>query len=303
RSEAGPMGSVHDVVPARGEHAAFLAGLTTVILLGSAFVAIPAAGVMRSPGPIALGRLTVSSAILTAVALLRRERLPGRSAWLPSGVFGVLFLGGYSLALNAAERQVDAGTSAMIVNTGPLLIALLAGVVLREGFPKGLLAGCGVALAGCVLIGLATTRPGGSSGTGLVLLAVATLAYASAVVVQQVALARASASQVPGLGCAAATLACLPFAPALAGQAAAARGAAIAWVVYLGVMPTALGFATWSYALRRASAGRVASVNYLIPVAAIILGWAWLGERPSLLAVAGGGLCLSGACAARRRSR
>src|SRR5262249_20815140 len=108
--------------------------------------------------------------------------------------------------------------------------------------------------------------------------------------------------QVPGLGCAPPPLVCLPFAPALAGQAAAARGAAIAWVVYLGVMPTALGFATWSYALRRASAGRVASVNYLIPVAAIILGWAWLGERPSLLAVAGGGLCLSGVCAARRRS-
>jgi len=296
------MGSVHDVVPARGEHAAFLAGLTTVILWGSAFVAIRAAGVMLSPGPIALGRLTVSSAILTAVALLRRERLPGRSAWLPTTVFGILFLGGYSLALNAAERQVDAGMSAMIVNTGPLLIALLAGVVLREGFPKGLLAGCGVALVGCVLIGLATTRSRGSSGAGLVLLVVATLAYASAVVVQKVALARASAFQVTWLGCAAATLVCLPFAPALAGQAAAASGGAIAWVIYLGVMPTALGFATWSYALRRASAGRVASFNYLIPVAAILLGWAYLGERPSMLAIAGGGLCLIGVYVARRRS-
>jgi drug/metabolite transporter (DMT)-like permease len=46
----------------------------------------------------------------------------------------------------------------------------------------------------------------------------------------------------------------------------------------------------------------VASLNYLIPVAAIILGWAYLGERPSLLAVAGGGLCLGGVYVARRRS-
>jgi drug/metabolite transporter (DMT)-like permease len=61
-------------------------------------------------------------------------------------------------------------------------------------------------------------------------------------------------------------------------------------VVYLGVMPTALGFATWSYALRRASAGRVGSFHHLIPVAAIILGWACLGERPSMLAIARGGL-------------
>lgn len=285
------------------ERAALLAGLTTVTLWGSAFVAIRGAGVMLSPGSIALGRLIVSSAILTAVALLRRERLPGRPAWLPIAVFGILFLGGYSVALNAAERHVDAGTSAMIVNTGPLLIALLAGIVLREGFPRGLLAGCSAALAGCVLIGLVTTRSGASSGTGLVLLVAATLAYAAAVVVQKTALARASAFQVTWLGCAAATLACLPFAPTLASQAAEVSGSALAWTVYLGVMPTALGFATWSFALRRASAGRVASLNYLIPVVAVILGWICLGQRPSLPAVAGGGLCLTGVYLARRRSR
>ena len=63
-------------------------------------------------------------------------------------------------------------------------------------------------------------------------------------------------------------------------------------------MPTALGFATWSYALSRASAGRVAA-NSLIPVVAILLGWMYLGERPSILAVAGGSLCLVGVYVAR----
>ena len=45
-------------------------------------------------------------------------------------------------------------------------------------------------------------------------------------------------------------------------------------MVYLGVVPTALGFATWAFALRRTSAGRMASLAYLIPVVAILLGWA-----------------------------
>jgi len=65
-------------------------------------------------------------------------------------------------------------------------------------------------------------------------------------------------------------------------------------------MPTALGFATWSFAFSRASAGRAASLNYLTPIAAIILAWAYLGERPSEVAIGGGALCLTGGYLARR---
>ena len=65
----------------------------------------------------------------------------------------------------------------MIVNTGPLLIAVLAGAFLREGFPRGLLAGCCVALTGCVLIGVATTGSGTRSGFGLILLGVCLFLY------------------------------------------------------------------------------------------------------------------------------
>lgn len=49
--------------------AALIAGLITVILWGSAFVGIRAAGQSMSPGSIALGRLVVACTILTAVAL------------------------------------------------------------------------------------------------------------------------------------------------------------------------------------------------------------------------------------------
>jgi drug/metabolite transporter (DMT)-like permease len=282
------------------DRAGFAAGLVTVVLWGSAFVGIRAARDSLAPGSLALGRLLVAAALLSVVALARGERLPPRRALTPIAAFGVLFLGGYSVALNAAERHVDAGTAAMIVNTGPLLIALLAGFALHEGFPRGLLAGCAVALAGCVAIGGATTAPHGRTSTGLFLLVVATLAYACAVVVQKVALNRASAFQVTWLGCLAATAVCLPFAPGLAGDAADGGLRAVGWTVYLGAFPTALGFATWSFALRRAGAGRVAALNYLIPVVAIVLGWGGLGERPPLAALGGGALCLAGVYIARR---
>jgi drug/metabolite transporter (DMT)-like permease len=280
---------------------ALAAGLVTVALWGSAFVAIRDAGETLSPGSLALGRLLVSVVVLGVAALIWRAPLPARRDLLSIAAFGVLFLGVYSVALNEAERRVDAGTAAMLINTGPILIAILAGIFLREGFPRWLFAGCAVAFAGCLLIGLANAGLGAGAGLGIALLIVAACAYATAVVIQKPVLARVSPLQVTWLGCAVGTIVCLPFAPTLFAELGEAGGGAIAWTVYLGIAPTALGFATWAFALRRMDAGRLASLAYLIPVVAILLGWALLGETPPALAAVGGALCLAGVALARRR--
>lgn len=278
-----------------------LAGLVTVVLWGSAFVGIRAAGAAFSPGSLALGRLLVSSIILGAVALARREPLPRRRDLLAIAAYGVLWLAVYSITLNAAERLVDAGTAAMLISTGPLLIAVLAGIFLHEGFPRRLFAGLAVAFAGSVTIGFAAAQSAIHGGLGVLLLVVAASAYSLAVVVQKSVLARVSAFQVTWLGVAAATVACLPFSPSLAAEAAKASSVSIAWTVYLGAFPTAVGFATWAFALRRTTAGRMGSLTYLIPVVAVLLGWALLGETPPWAALAGGALCLAGVYMARRR--
>ena len=157
-----------------------------------------------------------------------------------------------------------------------------------------------MAFAGCVLIGVASTQSGSSSALGISLLLVAALSYAAAVVIQKPVLARVSPLQATWLGCVAALVACLPFAPGLVEDVGEADASALGWVVYLGVGPTALGFATWAYALRRMTAGRLGSLTYLIPVVAIVLGWAILGETPPWLAALGGALCLGGVYVARR---
>jgi drug/metabolite transporter (DMT)-like permease len=291
------------IAPARRtDRVAVIAGLVTVTLWGSAFVGIRAAGEAFSPGALGLGRLLVSSAILGAVALVRREPVPRGRDMLAIAAYGVLWLGIYSVMLNAAEQHVDAGTAAMIINTGPILIAALAGIFLREGFPRRLFGGCSVSFAGCVVIGVSAIGSGSRSGLGVVLCIVAASAYAVAVVVQKPVLARVSPFQVTWIGCAAATVACLPFGHALVMDAANAGAGAISWTIYLGAAPTALGFATWAIALRRTSAGRMASLTYLIPLVAIVLGWAILGQTPPWLAAAGGVLCLAGVVLARRRS-
>ena len=44
------------------------------------------------------------------------------------------------------------------------------------------------------------------------------------------------------------------------------------------------------------------TLNYLIPVVAILLGWIFLGEAPPWTAVGGGALCVAGVHLARRGS-
>ena len=284
----------------RTDVAALLAGLVSVTLWGSSFVAIRAAGKAMSPGAIALGRLLVSSVVLGAVALARREPLPSRRDLARIGAYGILWLGVYSVALNEAERRIDAGTAAMLIGTGPLLIALLAGVFLREGFPRRLFVGCALAFAGSSVMGFATSQAGSRAASGIALCLLAALAYSVAVVVQKPVAARVSALQVTWLGCAAATVACLPFVPTLLRDGAKAGAIAISCTVYLGIVPTAIGFATWAFALRRTSAGRMGAMLYLVSPVAVLLGWAILGETPPWLALAGGALCLAGVYLARR---
>jgi drug/metabolite transporter (DMT)-like permease len=286
--------------PSRPDVAALVAGLFTVTLWGSAFVGIRAAGAAFSPGSLALARLLVSCVVLGAIALVRRDPVPRRRDLAQIAVYGLLWLAVYSTALNAAERTVDAGTAALLVNVGPVVVAILAGTFLREGFPPRLFVGCAIAFAGCALIGFATTQSRNGAELGIVLLGVAVLAYSTAIVVQKPVLARVAPFQVTFIGVVAATIACLPFAPSLAIEAGNAGAGSIAWTVYLGAFPTAVGFATWGYALRRTNAGQLGTLTYLAPVVAVLLSWAVLRETPPWLAIVGGVLALVGVYVARR---
>src|SRR6266571_712438 len=286
-----------------------VASLVTVLLWASAFVAIRHVRVDFSAGALALGRLLVGSAVLGIVLGLRALSSPARGRWWPSRrqwpslvVCGLLWFGVYNVALNAAERRVDAGTAAMLVSIGPLLLAVLAGLLLGEGFPRRLLTGSVIAFAGVVLIGAATSSRSAADTWGVVLCVVAAVAYAVAVVAQKPLLAHLPALQVTWLACMIGAAGCLPFTAELARETAAAAPSAILWVVYLGALPTALAFTTWAYALSRTSAGRLGATIYLVPPLSIVMGWGLLGEMPAPLAFAGGVLCLGGVYLARRKS-
>ena len=279
-----------------------LAVATTVLAWASAFVVIRYVGPYFSPGSLTLGRLLVGSVVLTVSVLGRRlVRLTGREWGLVTGI-GVLWFGVYNIALNAGERTVDAGTAAMLIQVAPILVGVLAGLALGEGFPRRLVTGGLVAFAGTLVIGVATST-GRADASGVLLVLLSALVYSIALVAQKVVLRRVPGLQVTWLACLVGTVATLPFAGTLLREVAVAPSRSVLAVGYLGLVPTALAFSTWAYALSRTSAGRLGVTTYVVPPISIGLGWLLLAEVPAVLAVVGGLLSLVGVAIARRPSR
>lgn len=271
-----------------------------VVLWASAFVAIRAVGHALSPAPLALLRLAVAAVALTGIAVLKGVRIRlSRRSFLLVAAYAVLWLAGYTVALNAGERHVDAGTAAMLVNLAPLLVAFAAGRVLGEGYSKPLIVGALVSLAGTVIIALGATAERDVPGVLLCLLAA--VLYAAGVLLQKVSLRDVDGLTAIWLGCLVATAVLLPWAPQLVVEIQTAPVGAIAGAVYMGVFPTAIGFTAWAYALRRMDAGRLTTTTYAVPAVSVLLSWLLLGEIPTVYGLIGGAICLLGVAISRRR--
>ena len=275
----------------------------TVVLWASAFVGIRAVGPSFSPGSLTLGRLAIAAVVLGAVVLPKLRNLPQGREWWPILAYGVMWFGGYNVALNAAEHMLDAGTAALLINVNPILIAVMAGVILKEGFPRWLIIGSLIAFAGVAVIALGSGQRSTADVLGVLLCLLAAVLAAVSVIVQKPVLRKFPAAQATWFGIMIGALCCLPFSGQLVGELQQAPLPATLGLVYLGIFPTAIAFTTWAYALSLIDAGKLAATTYLVPGTTILISWLVLGEVPTVWGLVGGVICLVGVGLTRRKSR
>lgn len=284
--------------------AAVAAGVT-VFLWASAFVVIRDAGHALSPAPLALIRLAVAAVALTALVLIPSSRPARRPrSWTGAGLvvaYGVVWQAGYTVALNAGERHIDAGTAALLVSLAPLMITFGAGLFLGEGYPKALILGSIVALGGVAVIAMDSS--GGGDWIGVFLCLLAAVLFTAGMLIQKVTLRHVDGLTATWLACVAGSVALAPWAPRLVDELGSASGGAVAGAIYLGLFPTAIGFVTWSYALSRTHTGRLGATTYVAPALAVVMSWILLAETPTAYGLAGGAICLVGVAISRRRTR
>jgi drug/metabolite transporter (DMT)-like permease len=272
----------------------------TLVMWASAFVVIRHVAEDISPGALGAGRLLVAALVVLPLVLRRGWVRPTPREWVLLAVGGVGWFGIYNLALNAGERHVDAGTAAMIIQIGPVIVALLAVPLFGERMHAWLLGGMLVGFAGVAVIARGSTTDADASLVGVVLVLVAAAMYAVGVLTQKVLLRRIPSVQVVLVSFLMGAATCLPFAsdlPRIVGDG----GAELWWIVYLGVLPTAVAFTTWAYALTHTDAGKLSLTTFLVPGIATVIAWLLIDEVPPSLTFVGGALAIVGVLMTRRR--
>jgi drug/metabolite transporter (DMT)-like permease len=278
------------------------AGAVTLVMWASAFVVIRHVAHDISPGALGSGRLLVAALVVLPLVLRRGWVRPTGREWALLALGGIGWFGVYNLALNAGERHVDAGTAAMIIQIGPVIVALLAVPLFGERLHGWLLGGMVVGFAGVAVIARGSSTDADASVLGVLLVLVAAAMYAVGVLTQKVLLRRLPSVQVVFVSFLMGAATCLPFSgdlPAIVADG----GAELWWIVYLGVLPTAVAFTTWAYALTHTDAGALSLTTFLVPGIATLIAWLTIDEVPPSLTFVGGALAIVGVLMTRRRPR
>jgi drug/metabolite transporter (DMT)-like permease len=276
----------------RGTWAVFVL-FGSMILGASAFPGIRAGLEGYSPYHLALLRFLIASITLALLACVMRIRLP-RAGDLPRllllGFLGFAF---YHVALNYGELTVTAGAASFIICTVPIFNVALSMLILRERLRPAAWAGMAVSLFGVALITLGENGRFEPSAGALLILSAA-IAQSFYFVLQKPLLERYEAFEVVCYSAWFGTALLLVLSPGLREALRQASTHATLSVVYLGVVPGALAYLGWSYALANMGVSRMSSYLYLIPVLAMIIGYLWLGEIPTGLSLLGGPIALAG---------
>ncbi len=269
-------------LPVRISGALPLLGLgAAVVLWGTSFVATKAALTGFGPLVVAAMRMLISSAVM--VPLWSRIPTPDRRPgdWRLLAVIALCYPCLYYVLEGNALTLTTAGQAGTVSALVPLLVAVGARVFMSENLSGRAVVGLVASLLGVVALSLASPGQSGAPnpilGNSLEVLAMVT--YAVSMLTLKRLTTRYNPWFLTGLQF---LVGALLFLPAVLFTPLDAWGSApmAAWVgiVYMGLLVTILPAGLYNFALSRMPAARTAMAINLVPVVALVTGWAMLGD-------------------------
>ena len=299
-----PPASSDTLAPAAAEPGTWpviLAIASTIVIWASAFAGIRTGLRGYSPAELAALRFSAASVLFGVRAAIWGVRVPVGRDWPHVILAGVLGFAVYGLLINSAEVRVAAGMASFVVNTVPVFSAVLSALFLGERTRGAIWMGLGLSLAGTALIAFGT-RPQIEFEPAVLVLVAAAIIQSIYFTLQKPVLVRYGTVAVTSWGEWSGAACLLPFLPSALHRAGGAPAVATLSAVYLGALPTVVGYALWGYAVARLPVARVTACLYFIPVTAALIGWLLLGERPTLLGSLGGLIVIGGVALSGPRS-
>lgn len=259
---------------------------------------------------IAALRLTFATAILTPLALTqhRDEIKRFTPTEILLGIFSGIFLAVHFATWISSLEYTSVASSVVFVTTGPLWVALLSPMLLKEHLAQTALIGLAMSIVGGAIIGLsdACVWDGGLTCPDLVNILQGRamwgnfLALAGAWAVTGYLIIgrklRAGVSLVPYIflvyGMAAIVLIIIMFASGNSPFGFEAK--TYGWVFLLALLPQLVGHSTYNWALKYLSAALVAVTTLGEPIGSAILAFFILKETPAITTIIGGLFILTG---------
>jgi drug/metabolite transporter (DMT)-like permease len=291
-----------------------VAGFAAIYLIwGSTYLALALALESLPPFLLMAVRCLAGGAILYGFAAATGSAMVPARTWALAAVCGVLFFAGCHGVLAYAQQHMPTGLAAVLLATIPLWITLLQAIVPGGARPTWkTLAFLLPGMAGVALIawheassGIGAVHPG-----DILLLLGASLSWALGTYMSERYSGTAAAVALSALELLAGGIALLAVS-ATRGEFGAVRLADISIVslagwTYLTLAGTVVAFASYIWLLKRVPPTTVATYTFVNPIIAVLLGWAFLGERPTPWMLAGAVLVIAsvaGLLLARGKSR
>lgn len=278
----------HQTMPKRTGGLALWAAMATIyVVWGSTYLGIAVAVETIPPFIMGAARFAIAGSVLLAWEVLRAGlgfRLPTARELRDSAIVGTLLLGIGNGFVGLAEKTVPSGIAAILIALVPLWFAVLGRLYFRDPFPKLVVIGIAIGLAGVVLL----VWPFGDGANAIDLFGVAILLCAP-IGWAHGSLFSARMAKLPARPFIATGLQMLFGSIALLIEAGvtgefgrlepAAVSASSLWALaYLTVIGSLIAFNAYAWLLRNAPLPLVGTYGYVNPVVAVALGSIILAE-------------------------
>ena len=216
-------------------------------------------------------RFGIGFLLLLPCALATRSRWPRGSDLIATAALGVLFYGGYFVAYARALTFTTAARGSLGIATLPVLTMLVAAALQKERLTLRKSLGVLTALSGVALAMLADlSRAPTGAWKGDTMMIAAMLSMSVYTIYSRPLLSRSSALGYACTGMAAGATLNATIALSSGGWASLQTMGTSQWaaVLFLGVVPGALGFFLWVYAVQRTTPTRAAATITVSPISA-----------------------------------